>query len=73
MVDIVLCVHQLPPRQTSAQKTFVMTLCDNVHSGDVALSCSCFIVAMVLVGWVSFLGIPVWLYIYVSGCIYRAF
>ena len=34
MVDIMLYVHQLPPRQTSAQKTFHMTLCDNVHSGD---------------------------------------
>ena len=34
MVDIVLCVHHLPPRPTSAPKTFDMTLCDNVHSGD---------------------------------------
>ena len=33
-VDIVLCVHTLPPRQTSVQKTFDMTLCDYVHSGD---------------------------------------
>ena len=33
VVDIVFCVHLLPPHQTSAHKTFDMTLCDNVHSG----------------------------------------
>ena len=34
VVDIVLCVHLLPPKQTSAYVTLDMTLFDNVHSGD---------------------------------------
>ena len=34
VVDVVFCVHQLQPHQTSAHKTFDMTLCNNVHSGD---------------------------------------
>ena len=78
VVDIVFCVHQLPPHQTSAQKTFDMTLCDNVHSGDAICSCNCFIVAslrLVLVGWVSFLGIPVFLgmVVFMFLVVYRPF
>ena len=34
VVDIVFCVHLLPPHQTSAHKKLDMTVCDNVHSGD---------------------------------------
>ena len=35
VVDIVFCRHQLLHHQTSAHETFVMSLCDYVHYGDV--------------------------------------
>ena len=64
----------LPLRGTSAQKTFDMTLCDNlimyIPVMPLALSCNCFIVVslqLVLVGWVSFLGDSG---VFSYGCIY---
>ena len=33
-VNVLFCVHILPPAQTTDSETCDMTLCDSVHSGD---------------------------------------